>query len=584
MSLNNSIRQPAILLPEAELAQDGLPVEANTASFRPHWSVVALVWLIRLVAGLNLYASLLNHRPKLVHWLGPWMPFEVSEGRPERMLLAALLLFVLASGLQRGKRIVWLCTIITLTLAPFLHLGRVVIWPQVLVNLTLVGFLLLQRRYFVAQSDRGAVRSALVICPLLSLALLILGTVRLHDFRNDTSGDDDWFACAQTACELVLVQKTHTQQPLTDQMRDFFFVLRAGGTSIAALGLFLTLRPVLLRRRNREDHLEKVNRLIEKYGQAPFDPYALLPDKDYFFTEDGQAVISYVLSGSIAVALANPIGSPAARVRAIGEFALFCRRLDWEPVFYALTEDMAPHYRQAGFSLFKIGEGARLRTEDFHLQGGAFQNLRTLCNKARKLDLQFRWYDSSEGIDTVLERQLESISQSWIEIKKAREMSFDMGVYSLADIRENGAAVTVDAMGNALAFATWRPFRQGEGRTLDLMRHLPHSRNIMDFVLVESILHFRQRGIRDICLGLAPLANTDAAPSRLLPEEKVVQFLFENLNYIYGYKSLFEFKRKYRPAWLGHYVAYRRGVHLPMVGLALVRVHAPDGLWKFLMR
>jgi lysylphosphatidylglycerol synthetase-like protein (DUF2156 family) len=62
----------------------------------------------------------------------------------------------------------------------------------------------------------------------------------------------------------------------------------------------------------------------------------------------------------------------------------------------------------------------------------------------------------------------------------------------------------------------------------------------------------------------------------------MVQFLFENLNHIYGYKSLFEFKRKYRPQWRGRYVAYRRGVHLPLASLALVRVHALAGIWKFL--
>ena len=63
----------------------------------------------------------------------------------------------------------------------------------------------------------------------------------------------------------------------------------------------------------------------------------------------------------------------------------------------------------------------------------------------------------------------------------------------------------------------------------------------------------------------------------------MVRFLFENLNRIYGYKSLFEFKRKYRPQWQGRYVAYRRGVNLPMIGLALVRVHAPEGILKFLI-
>jgi lysylphosphatidylglycerol synthetase-like protein (DUF2156 family) len=162
-------------------------------------------------------------------------------------------------------------------------------------------------------------------------------------------------------------------------------------------------------------------------------------------------------------------------------------------------------------------------------------------------------------------------------------MTFDMGSYSLDEIRRHGAAVALDVSGRPIAFATWRPFARGQGRTLDLMRTLPQARSIMDFVLVESIAHFRDLGINDISLGVAPLASARPSPSSPVAEEKLVRFLFRNLDHIYGYKSLFEFKRKYRPEWRERYVAYRRGVHLPLVGWALLRVHAPEGFWKFLV-
>ena len=103
-------------------------------------------------------------------------------------------------------------------------------------------------------------------------------------------------------------------------------------------------------------------------------------------------------------------------------------------------------------------------------------------------------------------------------------MTFDMGSYSLEEIREHGADVAINAEGKALAFATWRPFGQGRGTALDLMRSLPEARNVMDFVLVESILHFRQQGIRDISLGNAPLANAQSDPSRHSRRKKWCDF------------------------------------------------------------
>ncbi len=574
-------------------AMPGLPVSEGLPEFLlmkarakpadgPPLGIVLITWLVRFSAVINLISSFLAEKPKLVYWLGPWMPFEVSEGVRLRMFLTSMLLFFLASGLARGKRTAWLLTICTLAIAPILHLGQMIIWPHMLINLGLIVFLLLNHRYFVVRSDERSVRLALYIYTLLAGALLAFGTFRLHELRYETSGGDDWGACAQAALELVLAQNAHAQAPQTSTASSFFTMLRIGGVTIALLGLVLTLRPVLAQRRAHAHDRAQVERLIDEHGEDPFDAYALLDDKCYFFSGNGEAVIPYVVSGNFAAALANPIGHPARCPAAIVDFVSFCREQDWEPIFYAVTEEMIPHYKGAGLSHFKIGEEARLRANQFELAGRNFQNLRSLRNRAKRLGIQFRWYDATHGVDESLEHQLSNISHRWLEMKHAREMSFDMGSFSIADIRSHGAAVALDPTGQALALATWRPFARGQGRVLDIMRALPQERNVMDFVLIESIFHFRSRGIMNINLGLAPLANTRESPSGLMAEEKMVEFLFENLNHVYGYKSLFEFKRKYRPNWRGRYVAYRRGVHLPLAGLALARVHAPAGIWKFL--
>ncbi|MCE0498856.1 MAG: phosphatidylglycerol lysyltransferase domain-containing protein [Methylacidiphilales bacterium] len=561
------------------------PFAEQKIQLRQSLGVVLLAWAVRLSAVFNFMAALLWHEPKLIYGLGMWMPFQISEGRRLLMLLTSALLFLLASGLVRGKRAAWLLTIGALSISPALYLGRAVIWPQGLVNLSLIGLFLSQHRHFTARSDQGSVRLAVIIWSLAMAALLIFGTVRLHALNKDYVGDPSWLGCLQTAAELVLVQDTRTQEALTAHAQHLFSILRIGGMTASVMGLLLVLRPVMLRRcvSSEQHEREKVRQLIEPYGQDPLHAFALLGDKNYFFAFDGRAAIAYVLSGNLAVALADPICHPAIRSLAILEFVRFCRKQDWEPVFYMVTSDLLHAYEEAGLSVFKVGEEARLRADSFQLKGGSFQNLRTICNRARRLGLRFRWYSAAEGKDESLERQLALISQHWLESKKTREMTFDMGSYSLEEIRRHGAGVALDASGQVLAFATWRPFAQGNGRTLDMMRIQPHTRSVMDFVLVESIAHFRGEGIYDISLGVAPLANVKPSPSPLVSEEKLGQFLFRNLDHIYSYKSLYEFKRKYRPEWRERYVAYRRGVNLPRVGLALVRVHLPGGFWKFMV-
>ncbi len=396
-------------------------------------------------------------------------------------------------------------------------------------------------------------------------------------------GDHSWLGCVRTTGELVVLHHSTTQLPITPQARDLYVLLRLGGTTLAVVGLFLILRPVLLRNRGRAEDRDRAHEIIARFGRDSFDPYAMLSDKKYFFTQNSLAVVPYVVSGNLAIAMADPIGAPRDRALAIHDFAHFCRTQDWQPVFYEVTNDLVADYRRAGFTVFKVGEEARLDLRHFDLKGGAYQNLRTACNWARKHNLAFRWYDAGAGVDEELEAQLSEISGQWLEAKNAREMTFDMGSFSIGFIRIYGAAVAVDANGRALAFATWRPFAQGTGRCLDLMRSRPEARNVMDFVLVESMLHFRAQEVYDISLGNAPLANADPDCSPPRGEEKAVGFLFENLNRVYGYKPLFNFKRKYRPRWQGRYVAYYRGVHLPLVGWALARVHAPGGVWRFLV-
>jgi phosphatidylglycerol lysyltransferase len=568
------------LQPPAPLLEGWSAVKAS-AERRTLASVTILAWAVRGAAAINFIAFTLHHAPRVIYWLSGWVPFEISVGRRILMLLTSILLFILASGLERGKRVAWLLTLVALSAAPLIHLGRMIIWPQVLFNLPLIFLLLANRRYFVARSDEKSVWSAMIVCPILLVSLLACGTMRLHDLRFETSGPDSWLGCLQAACELILVQNAYTQQPQTIQAVHFFSMLRIGGTSVALLALFLSMRPVLSLRKTTREQLEKAGRLVEDHGQDPMDAYALLTDKSFFFSTDHQVVIPYAVTGRFAVALADPIGPAHAKEQAINDFSNHCRYHDWVPLFYQTSQDLVPIYRRCDYRVVKIGEDARLETERFDLKGKHFQNLRTLCNHARKEGIRFKWYDSADGPDEILERQLGIISDQWLRRKRGVEMTFDMGCFSLEDIERFGVGVAFDAKGKPLAFTTWRPFAQGGGRVLDLMRSVPEARNVLDFVLVESILHFDAMGIHDVSLGNAPLANASGeAPSSM--ESRLIRFMYENLNLIYAYKPLFEFKRKYRPQWRPRYLAYPVRESLPLIGVALVRIHAPHGSWQFL--
>ena len=103
----------------------------------------------------------------------------------------------------------------------------------------------------------------------------------------------------------------------------------------------------------------------------------------------------------------------------------------------------------------------------------------------------------------------------------------------------------------------------------------------MDLLLAESLLALKAEGLEEASLANAPLANV-GAPRH--PLDRGVALLFENLNAFYGYKNLFQFKKKFAPRWEGRYLVYPRGPELPRIAMAMALVHGQGGLMQLLRK
>ena len=99
--------------------------------------------------------------------------------------------------------------------------------------------------------------------------------------------------------------------------------------------------------------------------------------------------------------------------------------------------------------------------------------------------------------------------------------------------------------------------------------------------MTMGLLDFLRRGLSEESLGNAPLSNVVSGSLDSL-EEKVIRYLFERFDHYYGYKSLFEFKKKFHPIWRGRHVACRSVAHLLPAAAAIVRVHLPSGFFRYI--
>jgi phosphatidylglycerol lysyltransferase len=564
--------------PDKDLRSDN---EWNTEFQKArHW-VDLVAWFVAAAGLIDLLEGLIPREPRVIEWMEQFLPMDVSESSRLGMYLTGFFLLAIARGIWRRKRVAWWVAVILLSVTIVLHFARGTAAHHIILSFTILGLLIWHRRAYVAASDRPSMRWALIIGLPFLLAVIVYGVVGLLRLRAEVVGKNNFRAAMQTTLELIFLQSTDSQIAITPRAANFFIQVSAGGMLSGVIMVLFLLRPVLQRAFQPEHDDSLIRKIIDRYGCDPLDEFALLPDKSYWVSNDQQSFIAYSLWRNFAVCLVGPVGPPGVWTAATGEFLRYCADQDWEPVFYPARVELRSNFTQCGLKSFKIGEDARLNVIDFSLKGNRFQNLRTARNKARKEGKTFRWYQPGEGtIDYGLEAQLKLLSDEWLKRKQGRQMTFDLGSFDLVKIRQEGAAVVFTREGKLEAFATWLPYRQGKGRCLDLMRSYPEAKGVMDFLIVESIDLFKESSVEEVSLGNAPLANAD---ERLYGrEEKAVRFLFERLNRYYGYKSLYEFKKKYHPVWQGRYLGFQPNVNLLLAMMALIRVHLPEGLLRML--
>jgi len=93
----------------------------------------------------------------------------------------------------------------------------------------------------------------------------------------------------------------------------------------------------------------------------------------------------------------------------------------------------------------------------------------------------------------------------------------------------------------------------------------------------------RAHGDAMLSLSLSALAQVNE-PAGGATADPVREFLIQHLARFYDFKGLFEWKRKFAPAFEDRYLVYPAPLALPRVALALVRAQSRHGVLSFLQR
>jgi phosphatidylglycerol lysyltransferase len=301
----------------------------------------------------------------------------------------------------------------------------------------------------------------------------------------------------------------------------------------------------------------------------------------WFWQPDGadRGLVLYQQAADKLIVYKNPvIDTPEARTDLIRDFVEFADELDLSPVFSMVSSDWMDVLHDFGFRFIKFTQEAVVNLTGFTLEGGDHSAMRHTLRNCEKHGIRYEVL-APPHTDTII-TQCRAISDQWLEIKGGHEMQFSACYFSEPYLQRHPLAVAKDDQGQIVAFVNLLITRKDGPATIDFMRYRPGLiNNLMDFVIIKSILHCQSISCSSFNLGGAALSNVGKERDGYFME-RLLRFFSTKAENIYNYEGIYKYKNKFDPEWAPLYIAYRISYDWGPALYANMRIVKPSGADK----
>jgi lysylphosphatidylglycerol synthetase-like protein (DUF2156 family) len=532
--------------------------------------------LIALAGVADLLDALTPPLRSHLHLVEQVMPLAATQAAGALVALAGLALLAIARGVRRGQRQAWAIAVGLLASTLVLHAAHGGDLAGSLVSLGGLVLLLLFRDEFSARQDAPSLRAAAIALFGGTLGATVIATAIVELSDHIHRGHATASVGLVTAIEAVLGRLVGFDAvSLPDRLNDFLSPsLLAVGFALAFTALLLATRPVVDRRRGFSSSAEaRARDIVRRHGAGTLDYFALRSDKRWFFHRD--SLVAYAIYGGVCLVSPDPIGPESERAHAWSAFRRFADGNGWAVAVMGASAEWLPLYRASGMHDIYIGDEAVVDVRRFSLAGGHMKGLRQAYNRIARYGYTVSFHDPAR-VDPALKEELRELMRA--SRRGEAERGFSMMLGRIFDPRDEGLLLTVVRApdGMPVAMCQFVPAPGIEGYSLDLMRrHLgDHPNGLIDFALVSTIEHLRERGLRGLSLNFAAMRSLLDGERGDGPAQKVERWAIRKLSGFLQIESLWRFNAKYEPDWLSRYIVYDAAEHFVPVVLAILRAES----------
>jgi lysyl-tRNA synthetase class 2 len=544
--------------------------EARRADWLP-----PLAGFLTVIVGLVNIASTvtpdLGSRARLVRQV---LPDGVPPLAHVFALQAGIALVIVGFYVARRRRRAWLVAVTALTMAGVLNLLKGLDIEEAAASWLLAMMLAWNRSAFWVRHDRGNWQSASRRITYMAGASCLAVATAVAGARWGTP---------HLTVELIPAEVraliTFTASPV--QFPEPLEWMPAG-VALMELGLLLAIGSLLFRPLGGPPKFplletrELARRLVEVHGRDTLSFFKLRADKHYLFDSEQRAFLAYRIEGGVLLISGDPVGPPDALPSLIRDVCAFAEVRGLKIGAVGASRGFAKLACGAGLRSFYIGDEAIVEVRGFSLAGRSIRKVRQSVSRLQKAGYVAK-FDTLGSLDEATLTQLEAVSERWRG--RSAERGFSMSMDGLRGEHLAGSTVVSarDANGIVRAFLHFVPVAGRSALSLSFMRREPGTPNgLMEFLVVQAIHGFRERGVDELSLNFAAFARLMHSPGGL--GDRALCKLVSIANPYFQIESLYRFNAKFSPRWEPRYLLYEGPLGLPLTGLAAL--WAEGQLWK----
>lgn len=493
----------------------------------------------------------------------------------------SIILLALSIPLFKRIRMAWRITLIILSLDLLHNISNFALPIHRIIgimDIVIIAFLLCFQSDFCCPSSRKTRKNALIFVVLSLFGIIVNATISYHYIRlgfpytRSRSIIDSFFYSINILLGMNHVLSVSSKARHFEDLMFWF----SWGCMLAAI--LYVVKPWIHTKKSNTADIWHARELLNRYSQNSCSYLALEDDKNLFFGRKVDGVIPYGIAGSTVLVNGDPICADEDFPVFLNEFKEFCQNSAHNMIFLSVTDYFLEEYHTQGFGSVKCGEEARFLLTDYEISGKKGAKMRMNINHAVKAGITVHEYRVNEKRDLKIEQAFHHITQEWLNEKRSALLQFTLGSVGLENPMDKRYFYGMDTTGNISAFIVFVPFLGKNGYMADVTRHGADSPSgIMETIMYQAFQQFKEEGIAYGSLGVAPLAGLEENSSN--PIEKLLQFVYKNLNECYGFRDLYRAKEKYSPTdWLPAYYVYLPKIPTPKMFYAVAKIQNPKGL------